>query len=284
MTVFSVILPTFNSGPGVDEVVASVLAQSLGNLELLIVDDCSTDGTRERLGVWADRDERVRLLSTPSNTGGPAVPRTLALKAAKGRYLAFIDHDDVWVPGKLALQENKFRSGDYAVVYGNCCVESVDGQLELREYFDVFPQQRPVEGGVLPALINQNFVPMMTAAVRRDWADRVGKFHPFHGMDDWHYWIRIALAGGAFGYVAQSLGVYRLRPGSLSNVRVVPYPLACAEMFRELGEEYPWSRGVLRQRERAFRRMYNDRRFAVAPGPLRWVARSAALPPRLWGA
>jgi len=282
VAVFSVILPTFNSGATVDEAVASVLAQSFSDLELLIVDDCSTDGTRRRLELWAERDGRVHLLGTRSNTGSPAAPRTAALEAATGLYVAFIDHDDVWTPTKLLLQLKKFNSGNFAVVYGNCKVESETGQAESREYFEVFPQQQPVEGNVFPALVRQNFIPMMTSVIRLDWARRVGGFVSFQGVDDWHYWIRTSIAGGLFGYVPEPLGIYRLRRGSLSNTRATPYPLVCAEMFHELGKAYPQVQPVLQKRERAFRRIYNNQRFAAVPWPLRWVLRSAALPPRLW--
>ncbi len=97
----SVIVPTWRGEALVGETIASVLAQDFADFEIVVVDDCSPDGTVA--AVRAFPDPRVRLIEAPVN-GGPVAARNLALAAARGRYVAGLDHDDLCMPGRLAAQ------------------------------------------------------------------------------------------------------------------------------------------------------------------------------------
>lgn len=96
----SVIIPTYNRAALVQEAVASVLAQTYRDFELLVVDDGSTDGTLAALAPW---DGEVRVLSRPSR-GGVSAARNTGIAGARGEWLAFLDADDLWLPEKLARQ------------------------------------------------------------------------------------------------------------------------------------------------------------------------------------
>ncbi len=96
----SVIIPTYNRAALVQEAVASVLAQTYRNFELLVVDDGSTDGTRETLAPFAGE---IKVLSLPGRRGVSAA-RNAGIAAARGEWLAFLDSDDLWLPEKLARQ------------------------------------------------------------------------------------------------------------------------------------------------------------------------------------
>ncbi len=96
----SVIIPTYNRAPLVKEAVASVLAQTWRDFEVLVVDDASSDGTAEALAAFGSR---IRLLRSPSRLG-VAAARNLGISAARGQWLAFLDSDDLWRPDKLARQ------------------------------------------------------------------------------------------------------------------------------------------------------------------------------------
>lgn len=97
----SVIMASYNGAAFIDETVGSLLAQSFRDFELVVVDDCSTDDTVARLR--ATGDPRIRVLSTACNAG-PVAARNLAVAAARGRYLAALDQDDLCHPDRLALQ------------------------------------------------------------------------------------------------------------------------------------------------------------------------------------
>lgn len=118
----SVITPTYNSLAYVETAIRSVIAQTFSDWELLIVDDCSTDGTLETVQRISQEDSRIRVLRMNVNSGaGPA--RTVALENAQGRLVAYLDADDVWLPNKLERQvsfmlENRcgFSCASYEVI------------------------------------------------------------------------------------------------------------------------------------------------------------------------
>ena len=99
----SVITPAFNSGRFVSETINSVLSQTYQNWELIIVDDGSTDETVKIVKSFQEKDNRIKLFENESNKGS-AFSRNLALRNAKGKWIAFLDSDDVWHPEKLEKQ------------------------------------------------------------------------------------------------------------------------------------------------------------------------------------
>ena len=110
----SIIMPSYNMAPYIRETIQSVLNQSYQNWELIIVDDCSTDNTDEV--VASIKDERIRYLKNKINSGA-AVSRNRALREAKGRWIAFLDADDLWVPEKLDEQIKFMVENSYDFTY-----------------------------------------------------------------------------------------------------------------------------------------------------------------------
>ena len=96
----SVIMPTFNCGQYIIQSIESVIAQTVTDWELLIVDDCSTDNTAEVMKPYLERYPTIHYYILPQNEG-PAAARTEAIKRATGKYIAFLDSDDIWKPEKL---------------------------------------------------------------------------------------------------------------------------------------------------------------------------------------
>lgn len=112
----SIIMPTYRCGPFIAESIKSVQAQTYQNWELIVVDDCSGDGT---IGVVQDiqkEDHRIHIFSNARNSGA-AVSRNVALREAKGRWIAFLDSDDLWEPTKLEKQIKFMEENDYAFSY-----------------------------------------------------------------------------------------------------------------------------------------------------------------------
>jgi teichuronic acid biosynthesis glycosyltransferase TuaG len=99
----SVVMPAFNAGTFLEDAVQSIRAQTYPSWELFIVDDCSSDGTAENAMKWSSLDSRIKVLRTEKNSGS-SVARNLGVSSCSGEYLAFIDADDVWLPGKLEKQ------------------------------------------------------------------------------------------------------------------------------------------------------------------------------------
>lgn len=97
----SIIVPVYNAGLYIEETIAMVRNQTCDNWELILVDDCSKDDGREKIErILSEGDKRIRLIAKPANEGA-ARARNTGIQAAKGRYIAFLDADDIWLPDKL---------------------------------------------------------------------------------------------------------------------------------------------------------------------------------------
>ena len=100
----TVIVPIYNGEKYLSSTVQSVIDQTYGNWELILVDDGSTDRTASIIDNFVGFDRRIKKIALSESSGGPAHPRNLGLDLAKGEYIAFLDADDLWSTQKLALQ------------------------------------------------------------------------------------------------------------------------------------------------------------------------------------
>ena len=120
MALVSIITPAFNSEKFIAETIMSVLNQTYQNWEMIIVDDCSTDKTAEIIRSFQEKDSRIIYLRNEINKGS-AFARNLALKKAKGKWIAFLDSDDLWMPEKLERQIEFMSKNNYNFSYSNYC-------------------------------------------------------------------------------------------------------------------------------------------------------------------
>lgn len=109
----SVIMPTYNCAKFIAETLDSIQAQTYENWEVIIVDDCSKDNTKEIVDEYIAKDTRIKYHCLETNSGA-AVARTTAMKLAEGEYMAFCDSDDLWMPDKLEKQLAFMNENDYA--------------------------------------------------------------------------------------------------------------------------------------------------------------------------
>lgn len=112
----SIITPSWACGKFIGETIKSVQAQTYQNWELLVQDDCSMDNTREAVAAFAKDDPRIKYECNPVNSGA-AITRNNALRRASGRWMAFLDSDDLWLPEKLERQLEFMMKNDYAFSY-----------------------------------------------------------------------------------------------------------------------------------------------------------------------
>lgn len=114
----SIITPSYKSKRFISEAINSVLAQTHQNWEMIIVDDCSPDNSNELIEQYLKKDNRIKLIKLKKNNG-PAVARNKAIEEAKGRYIAFLDADDIWKPRKLEKQIEFIFTYDLAFSYSS---------------------------------------------------------------------------------------------------------------------------------------------------------------------
>jgi glycosyltransferase involved in cell wall biosynthesis len=199
MPTFSVIIPVFNGGKYLARAIASVLAQTLPDFELILVDDGSTDDAVERAASF--KDSRLTILSQPNSGAPTALNRGISV--ARGEYVAFLDADDLWRPDKLQIQSESFKAhpeGDLAFT-GLTYVDPNDQPLGL-------PQRTPSGSFSFDQIFIDNVVGSSSVvAARRAAVDVVGGFdRTMLYLFDIDLILRIA----------------RLRP---SNVLGIPEPL-----------------------------------------------------------
>lgn len=121
----SIVMPVHNGAEFIDDTIHSVLGQTYENWELLIVDDSSSDNTLEVIGQFSS--EKIRLITCKKN-GGAAKARNRGVRAAKGRYLCFLDADDLWQPDKLQRQIEFMKEKDCAFAYAGYVFADADGR------------------------------------------------------------------------------------------------------------------------------------------------------------
>jgi glycosyltransferase involved in cell wall biosynthesis len=209
----SVIIPAFNARSTIRETLESVQAQTYRNLDIIIVDDGSSDGTPDAVADLAANDPRVTIIRRERNGGIPST-RNIGIQASRGVYLSFVDADDLWHPEKIRLQVEKMNEcgPDVGVVYSWCTYMDATTRIIPRRVFAA-----TFEGEVYSQLLMGNFV-NNTWLVRRSCLDAVGGYREdlVTGNEDLQIYLDLA-ALYDFVVVPRFLTAYRLLPGSKSH-------------------------------------------------------------------
>ena len=114
----SIITPSYNSSKYIRETIKSVLSQSYSNWEMIIIDDCSIDNSIEIIKGYSEKDNRIKLIRMTKNSG-PAIARNKGIEMAKGKYIAFLDADDLWLPQKIEKQIQFMKEKNLTVTYSS---------------------------------------------------------------------------------------------------------------------------------------------------------------------
>ncbi len=235
----SVVIPTYNRVCTVVRAIESVLTQTYQNLEIIVVDDGSTDNTREVIERL--HDPRVRYIRHGENRGG-SLARNTGIEAATGEYIAFLDSDDEWLPEKLERQVQLFQRSEPCVgaVYCGFATVGEHGQITATR----IPEHR---GMILEELYTWNVIPSTSWVVmRRECFLRVQPFDPaMPSCQDWDLWIRLARYY-EFDFIPEVLGRSHVdAPGRITKNRraVVEGHVRIAERYaKEAGSFSPWQR------------------------------------------
>lgn len=210
--VLSAITPVYNVADYIHRCIESVLSQTLSDLELLVVDDGSTDETPRIVQDYAARDLRVRMFRGPNR--GVSHARNVAMRHARGRYLAFLDGDDEWDPRfAMTLVGALERQPEMAIATGNAVNDgggALDGRL-VRPW-----PEEPREITFLDMIEREDAVFIMSV-FRREVFDAIGGFNEsLCRSEDYEFWLRAAATGFRVLAYPQPLGRYRRRSGSAS--------------------------------------------------------------------
>jgi glycosyltransferase involved in cell wall biosynthesis len=179
----SVIIPAYNRSHCIAEALDSVLGQTYKNLELIVVDDGSTDDTQQVLARYEGR-----LTAPRTHHGGPSAARNTGIRAARGDYIAFLDSDDLWLPRKLELQVRFFEKNPAARI---CQTE----EIWIRNGVRVNPMKKhkKYSGWIFRQCLPLCIVSPSAVMLHRSIFDRIGLFdETMPACEDYDLWLRIA--------------------------------------------------------------------------------------------
>lgn len=225
----SVIIPTYNRHAFLADAIDSVLAQTYTDLEVIVVDDGSTDSTalmvKERFGP----DPRVRYFY--QNNAERCVARNRGIAESRGEFLAFLDSDDLWLPSKIEKQVRLFADNpDVGMVYSWWSDIDVDGNhLQDNGWMGMEGQ---THGLIFRQLLQGNILSLATSVVRRSVINDVGGFTLNPGLlcfEDWELWTRISYKH-RIEFVPEPLALLRTHPG---NTRKAVTPQVYSEYLGE---------------------------------------------------
>ena len=212
MPLVSIIMNCHNCGKYLSQALDSVYQQTFKDYEIIFWDNKSTDGSGEIAQSYGEPLKYFR--------GEEFLPlgaaRNAAIEKAEGKYIAFLDCDDIWLPEKLEKQVALLDSNkELGLVYADCYVIDSNGDLRDNTYFY---GRRPFRGNAFAELFQSNVIPMLTAVIRKDALDKVGVFNPKYEIaEEYDLWLRIA-EYYPIDFIEQPLAKLRVHSESVSQV------------------------------------------------------------------
>lgn len=252
LPLISVVIPAYNCASFIAEAVDSVLAQDYPELEVIVVNDGSTDGTEAVLQSYGGR---IRLLTQANQ--GCAAARNHGLRHARGRYIAFLDGDDVWCPDKLSYQYRALAASGYRMAYSRFIVWHPDAAGRYPPAMRMLSAPDPhclsdcalITGSTYEALLLDCIVWTSTVLAEKSLLDEAGGFDVAMAMgEDYDLWLRLARLGPMLG-LERATALYRSHPQSLTHtVRPVNYEYLVLSRALEAWGEGAASPGAKRSR------------------------------------
>lgn len=266
----TVVIPTYNSAEFLPATLDSVLAQTYSAIEIIVVDDGSTDDTVSVLKPYMGQIRYIR----QDNWGGPSRPRNIGVDAAGGELVAFFDSDDLMMPEKIADSAGVLADNPrVGLVFSNFQGISEQELILVRDFLAGYVNFRDdlidtddSEVKILPArkaysqLLKANFIGTSSVVCRKTVFVEAGTFdEEMLNADDVDMWRRIAYAGFDFAYVDRILHSYRKREGGVTDRGVRRYPSILRGLAKQLELELePRERRLVEDRLLALRMDYGS--------------------------
>lgn len=204
----SILMPTFNAEKFIKAAVESVQKQTYVNWEMILVDDASTDKTVKIIADFIQKESRIKHYQLQTNSGN-GFARNIALEKASGKYIAFLDADDLWFPEKLEKQIQFLKANNLSFTFSFYdCIDDNGNNLNRRV-------QTPI-----PLTYKQlffcNYVGNLTAIYDADFFGKI-KLESSQKRQDWRLWLTILKQIKEAKAVPESLALYRIRKDSISS-------------------------------------------------------------------
>lgn len=198
--IVSIITPCHNSASTIEKTLKSVINQTYNNWEMLVIDDYSTDKTAEIIKKYSSKDNRIKYFKTVASSGSPSLPRNIGIDKAQGKYIAFLDADDVWFPNKLQKEVDFLEKNEYDLAYSY--YEKMDWEGNRSERII-----RTREKTTYDDLLKSNSIPCLTSIIRKDIiGDTRFKQIP---QEDFCFWLDILKKGYTAYNLCEVTALYR---------------------------------------------------------------------------
>ncbi len=233
----SVIMAFHNAGDFIDAAMASVQAQTLSDLELILSDDGSTDGSRARAEAAAAHDPRLRVVSGPS--GGPAAARNRALDIARGHWIAIVDADDLLHPARLERLLHRAEALNVDIVGDDLVHFGAETGRSLLQPLDLFAPWRPTVEELLTAETRKPPVALgyLKPLMRRDAIGTLRYRPELRIGEDFDFLLRLCLSGAQLAVVPEAFYLYRRHGQSISHRLSEPSARAMIAALDRLADE-----------------------------------------------
>ncbi|WP_046743503.1 glycosyltransferase family 2 protein [Kordia zhangzhouensis] len=204
----SIITPTYNSAHFVSDTINSVIAQTYSHWELILVDDASSDTTVEILKKYATLDNRIKVHVLETNLGA-AIARNTAIKKASGKYIAFLDADDLWKPEKLSKQIAFMQEKKVAISFSSYELMDEAGN-SLQKIIKALPKVDYTK------MLKSNYIGNLTGIYD---AEKLGKVYMpnIRKRQDWALWLQLTQKVPFAYSIPEALAIYRVRQNSISS-------------------------------------------------------------------
>jgi glycosyltransferase involved in cell wall biosynthesis len=211
MGTVSVIIPVYNHEEFIGEAIESVLAQSYPYTQIIVVNDGSTDGTKDVLETYKGRIEVIH-----QSNAGPSAARNNGIRRATGEFICFFDSDDKFLPGKIVRQLSIFQSRpDVGLVHTGINVVHKNGD----HWYTITPPIYHTREAQIVRLLEANYIACPTVMIRRELLSQVGLFNEkYRRAEDYDMWLRL-LTCCNFAAIPEPLVDYRWHGGNISTYR-----------------------------------------------------------------
>ena len=225
----SFVIPSYNSAAWLAHAVESALKQDYANIEVVVVNDGSTDSTNKLMTFLAEKDARIVYVNLEKNVGRSEA-RNIGNAKATGEYILVLDADDIAYPNRATATVAKLKNADF--VNGSCDYIDAIGNLLGTHTADIFNREKSIKTKL-------NYMVHSTCAYRKEIAQRFGYFGDESsrlGLDDWQFQLEVAMSGAKMEIIPTVIGAYRDIKSGISKVRdpkeVEAFKTAFMEAFK----------------------------------------------------
>ena len=216
----SIGLASYNCSKYIVETLESIKSQTYQNIELIIVEDCSTDDSKEKIKRWISDNEtlKIKFIENPRNLG---ISKTcnVILANCEGQYYSCVGADDIFLSNKTESQVTFFEEceEDVALVYSDVKVIDETGIIIQKSYFDRIEYKQRESGYIFNSLLSKNFIPALSVMLKTDLLKELGGYDENLVFEDWDMWLKLS-SRYKVAYLNMPTALYRIHDKSFMQI------------------------------------------------------------------